>query len=75
MDGFSTGAAWADFDGDGRIDLFVARYVHVDLNHCPHSTLRAQLIPRRSFKPPTSLKVKLMCCSIIAATAPLKTYQ
>ena len=33
--GFATGAAWGDYDRDGHVDLFVSRYVHVDMNHLP----------------------------------------
>src|ERR1039458_6535899 len=33
--GFSVGAAWADYDRDGRLDLFVARYVHSDIHNLP----------------------------------------
>ncbi len=30
--GLSTGAAWGDYDRDGHVDLFVSRYVHVDMD-------------------------------------------
>ena len=32
---FSTSALWVDYDRDGRLDLFVSRYVHVDLDNLP----------------------------------------
>ena len=35
INGFATGAAWGDYDRDGFVDLFVSRYVHVDMNHLP----------------------------------------
>jgi hypothetical protein len=33
--GFMTGAAWGDYDRDGRVDLFVSRYVHLEIDKLP----------------------------------------
>jgi hypothetical protein len=33
--GFSTGAAWGDYDRDGFVDLFVPRYVNIDIDKLP----------------------------------------
>jgi hypothetical protein len=37
--GFSTSAAWLDYDVDGRLDLFVARYVQWSIDKDLHCTL------------------------------------
>jgi enediyne biosynthesis protein E4 len=33
--GWHSGVTWGDYDGDGRLDLFVAGYLHYDRNHMP----------------------------------------
>jgi hypothetical protein len=33
--GWSTGCGFADYDRDGKLDLFVSRYVKIDLDHLP----------------------------------------
>ena len=35
LGGWSTGATWGDYDGDGRLDLFVPGYVKFDDDHPP----------------------------------------
>ena len=35
LGGWSTGATWGDYDGDGRLDLFVPGYVHFENNQPP----------------------------------------
>ena len=35
--GWSTGSTWGDYDGDGRLDLFVAGYVHFDRANLPQA--------------------------------------
>jgi hypothetical protein len=34
--GWSSSAAWVDYDRDGYLDLFVARYVDYDIRHAPY---------------------------------------
>jgi hypothetical protein len=35
LPGFNAGAAWADFDRDGLLDVFIPHYVHIDIDHLP----------------------------------------
>ena len=38
---WSAGATWGDYDGDGRLDLFVSGYVHFDRNNLPYEKTKA----------------------------------
>jgi hypothetical protein len=40
--GWSSSAAWLDFDRDGSLDLFVARYVEYDLKTAPYCGYRKE---------------------------------
>ena len=38
---WSAGATWGDYDGDGRLDLFISGYVHFDRDNLPYEKTKA----------------------------------
>jgi enediyne biosynthesis protein E4 len=39
---WSTGPSFGDYDGDGRLDLFVPGYIHWDMNNLPHGRIEGR---------------------------------
>ena len=38
---WSAGATWGDYDGDGKLDLFISGYVHFDRDNLPYEKTKA----------------------------------